>query len=197
LFDPGFGIIPADFDLWLRAITEGTNMAKCGYCNATVMFGLREGDQRFCNEKCKRNAYVMRMSQLVPAETLEREVEAVYRSNCPKCNLPGPVDVHKYHEVLSFVVMIRWTTKQQISCHSCGRKRQLGAIALSFFGGWWGFPFGLILTPIQITRNIIAMCAQASDSQPSPTLRKLIQVHLGEQVARNQQLKSAAPPLRA
>jgi hypothetical protein len=161
-------------------------MAKCGYCNSTVLFGLRDGEQRFCNEKCKRNAYVLRMSKLVPAEKLEREVETVYRGNCPKCNLPGPVDIHKYYEVLSFVVLTRWTTKQQVSCQSCGRKRQLGAIALSFVGGWWGFPFGLILTPVQITRNIIAMCSRQPDSQPSVNLRKLIQLHLGEQIARGQ-----------
>jgi hypothetical protein len=68
----------------------------------------------------------------------------------------------------------------------------LGAIALSFCGGWWGFPFGLILTPIQITRNIMAMCSQPPASQPSVNLRKLIQLNLGEQIARNQQLKTAS-----
>ena len=161
-------------------------MAKCGYCNATVMFGLRDGDQRFCNEKCKRNAYVLRMSKLVPVETLDGEVEAIYRGNCPNCHLRGPVDIHKYYEVLSFVAVTRWTTKQQISCHSCGRKRQLGAIALSFVGGWWGFPFGLVLTPIQITRNIIAMCSPSHASSPSVNLRNLIQLTLGEQIARSQ-----------
>jgi len=168
-------------------------MAKCGYCNATVMLGLRDGDQRFCNNKCKQNAYLLRMSRLVPAETLERELETIHRGNCPKCNLPGPVDIHKYYEVLSFIVLTRWTTKQQLSCRSCGQKRQWRAIALSFFGGWWGFPFGLILTPIQITRNMIAMYSQPPASQPSVNLRKLIQVHLGQQIARNQQLKSALP----
>jgi hypothetical protein len=161
------------------------------------MLGLRDGDQRFCNEKCKQNAYVVRMSRLVPAETLEREVETIYRGNCPKCNLPGPVDIHKYYEVLSFLVMTRWTTKQQLSCHSCGRKRQLGAIALCFVGGWWGFPFGLVLTPVQITRNIIAMCSQPPASQPSASLRQLIQVNLGQRIARNQPLTGAPPPLPA
>src|SRR5882672_2364190 len=91
-------------------------MAKCGYCNSTVMLGLRDGDQRFCNNKCKQNAYVLRMSRLVAEEMLEREVEAIHRGNCPKCNLPGPVDMHKYYEVLSLIVLTRWTTKQQLSC---------------------------------------------------------------------------------
>jgi len=137
------------------------------------------------------------MANLVPADLLEREVEAVYRANCPKCNLPRPVDLHKFHEVLSFVVLTRWTTKQQLSCFSCARKRQVGAIALSLVAGWWGFPFGLILTPVQVTRNIIEMCSQRPTSQPSANLRRVIrviQVNIGRRMSRNQQVRSVPPP---
>jgi hypothetical protein len=53
--------------------------------------------------------------------------------------------------------------------------------------GWWGFPFGLILTPVQMTRNIIGMCRGSGTGQPSPDLRRLVLANLGLQALRKQQ----------
>ncbi|MBX7098219.1 MAG: hypothetical protein K1X89_10945 [Myxococcaceae bacterium] len=47
---------------------------------------------------------------------------------------------------------------------------------LSFFLGWWGFPFGLIFTPVCIITNLVGgkdvtkeiMAAIAADASPSP-----------------------------
>jgi hypothetical protein len=170
-------------------------MAKCGYCGSTIiMGGVQSGGQRFCNRKCLQNAYVLSITKNVPADVLDRKVEEVWRGNCPKCRQLGPIDVHMVHEVWSALILTRWTTKGQVSCRSCGTKRQLGGMAFSFFFGWWGFPWGLILTPVQLTRNIAGMIRGPDSAQPSASLRKLVLVNLGTQMIASQKAAANQPP---
>lgn len=172
-------------------------MSKCNYCGSTiVMGGVRAGQQHFCNKKCAGNAYVLSASQNLSPDVINRKVEEVWRGNCPKCGSPGPVDVYKFHQVWSALVLTRWTSSSQVSCRSCATKRQAGALAFSAVFGWWGFPWGLILTPVQVTRNIVGMASGPDSSAPSPELRKLIQVHLGSQILASQQNRQfEAPPI--
>src|SRR5689334_2718133 len=105
-------------------------MANCGYCNATIiMGGVREGNERFCNDNCRQNAAVLSVTRNVPEDVLNRQIEEVWGGACPKCNGQGPVDVHKIHEVWSALVLTHWSTKSQVSCRSCATKRQLGGLA--------------------------------------------------------------------
>jgi DNA-directed RNA polymerase subunit RPC12/RpoP len=170
-------------------------MAKCDYCGSTIiMGGVRVGQQRFCNNKCRNNAYILSVSQNVPPDVLEKQIEEVWRGNCPKCRGLGPVDVHKSYQIWSALVLTRWTSNQQLSCRSCGTKRQTSALFFSLFCGWWGFPWGLILTPVQVTRNIVQMTKGPDSSTPSADLRKLVQVNIGSQILAKQQKTSAAAP---
>lgn len=174
-------------------------MPKCGYCGSTIIIGgVRAGEQRFCNNRCHQNAYVLSVSQRVPPDLIARKVEETWRGNCPKCGSNGPVDLHKYYQVWSALVLTRWTTNAQVSCRSCATKRQLVGIALSAVAGWWGFPWGLILTPVQITRNVVALCKGPDTSRPSDGLQKLVQVNLGAQImAANQKAATKPPPVLA
>jgi hypothetical protein len=168
-------------------------MAKCGYCNSTIIVGgVRAGDQRFCNDKCYQNAQVLSVAKNIPPEVLEQQVQAAWSGSCPKCQGRGPVDVHKFHQVWSILVMTQWSSKSQVSCRSCGVKRQLGGIAFSLFCGWWGFPWGLILTPVQIIRNIVGMSSGPNSTRPSAELRRLVLINLAVQAQRvdNQRLAS-------
>ena len=172
-------------------------MAKCGYCGSTIiMGGVSAGGQRFCNNKCHQGAHILSITKNVPAEVLDRKVEEVWRDNCPQCRQLGPVDVHKVHEVWSALILTRWTTKVQVSCRSCAIKRQLGGAAFSFCFGWWGIPWGLVLTPVQITRNVIGMSRGPDAARPSDDLRKLVLVNLGTQIMMaNQKAPNPPPPL--
>jgi hypothetical protein len=79
--------------------------------------------------------------------------------------------------------------------HLGATKRQLGALAFSLFCGWWGFPWGLILTPVQVTRNIAGMCGGPDSSRPSADLRKIVQINLGQQMlASGQRFGRQNPP---
>lgn len=167
-------------------------MEKCGYCGSTIVIGgARLGGQRFCNSRCQQAAQLLEFARLVPPEVLERQIDEIFRGNCPKCRGLGPIDVHKFYEVWSLLVVTRWATTQQVSCRSCATKRQLGALLFSLFCGWWGFPWGLVLTPIQIVRNLMAMGQRTDPSSPSPLLRKLVQVNLGRQMMAAGQAKAS------
>lgn len=172
-------------------------MASCGYCGTTILFGgVREGALRFCNNKCRQNAYILRVAQTVPEAQVARQVEEVFRGNCPKCRGLGPIDVHRVHRVWSALVLTSWSSSAQVSCRSCATKSQLGGVLFCLALGWWGIPWGFILTPVQIARNIAGMCAGPKSSQPSADLRKMVQVNLGAQILRNsrQTQGQGAPP---
>ena len=169
-------------------------MAQCGYCGTTILFGgVHDGDQRYCNQRCKDSGYILRLGQLVPPQEIERETEAIFHGNCPKCHGPGPIDVHKIHRVWSALILTSWSSPQQVSCRSCAVKSQLGAILFCATLGWWGFPWGILLTPIQIFRNIAGMASGRDGSRPSAELRKLVQVIIGAKMATTG--RQTPPPL--
>jgi hypothetical protein len=170
-------------------------MAKCGYCGSTIiMGGVRSGDQRFCNNKCHQSSLVLGVAQQIPPDVIERQVEEIWRGNCPKCRALGPVDVHQFHEVWSIGIMTRWTSTPRVCCRSCATKRQAGALVFSLFCGWWGFPRGLVLTPVQISRNVAGMFGGPDSSKPSAALQRLVRVNLGLQAI--QRSASQAPPVQ-
>ena len=164
------------------------------YCGSTIiMGGVTAGGQRFCNNKCHRSAYILSAAKQAPPEVVEKQLQEVWNGVCPKCLGAGPVDVHRVYEVWSALVLTRWSTKQLVSCRSCATKRQLGGAAFSLFAGWWGFPWGLILTPVQITRNIVAMSGGPNKTRPSEDLKKLVMVNIGGQYLAAAQQKPAVP----
>ena len=171
-------------------------MAKCGYCGSTIiMGGVKQGDQRFCNQKCFQNGYVLAVAKNLPADVVEREVEQIFRGNCPVCQGTGPVDVHKIHRVWSALVLTSWSSSQKVCCRSCATKSQAGGALFSAVLGWWGFPWGIVLTPVQIARNIMGMCSGES-SQPSADLRRLVQAILGARMLQaGAQQSAGAPPV--
>jgi hypothetical protein len=112
----------------------------------------------------------------VPAETLNRLVQDVHMGLCPKCKGSGPVDVHTSHRVWSAVYVTRWSSRPQVCCRSCGVKSKIADIFFSLFLGWWGFPFGFVLTPVQIVRNVAGLFASKDPYRPSAELEKMVRL---------------------
>ena len=139
-------------------------MAKCDYCGSTIIFGgKRDANGRFCNQKCQGRGGLLAFSRQIP------------------------VDVHVNHKVWSAIALTQCSSTPQISCRSCGVKSQLGGTAFSLFLGWWGFPWGLLLTPIQIGRNLIAMASPPEPSKPSPQLEKAVRMTIASRAVQQQQ----------
>jgi hypothetical protein len=168
-------------------------MASCSYCNTTILFGgKRTGDLRFCDEKCaQKGALALVANQLSPAE-VATYIYRVHRGRCPKCSGPGPVDVHTSYRVWSALVMTSWSSRPLVACKSCGTRQKLGDTAFSLFLGWWGFPWGIVMTPVQLVRNIFTLLKASDPNSPSPALEKILRLHLAAQLVEHQHQEPAA-----
>ena len=157
-------------------------MARCAYCDTMIVFGgVRESQGRYCNNDCRNAGHILAVSARVPDDVVRQHVWAIHRGPCPKCGGAGPIDVHLSYWVWSAMLFTRWGSTPTVSCRSCARKRQLANIAFSLFFGWWGFPWGLAVTPVQIFRNGIGMVRAPDDTQPSPHLSKLVRLGIARQ----------------
>lgn len=166
-------------------------MAKCAYCSTTIVFGgVRDGDARFCNDKCQQSYRLINVA--VPPELLREQLTTVHQGLCPKCGGSGPVDVYYSYKVWSILVLTSWSASPQICCRSCATQRQAGSLAFCLFLGWWGFPWGLVLTPIQVVRNIVGMCRTPDPLHPSPELEKFVRVTLAANLVRQQNVETPA-----
>jgi hypothetical protein len=164
-------------------------MAVCNNCGQTIMFGgVTQGTDRYCNGRCAAAGAASNAVQ-IPPEELEKIVRSLHQGNCPKCNGPGPVDVHTSHKVFSVLVMTRWSSHPEVCCRSCGRSKQVGGAVFSAILGWWGIPWGLIMTPVQVCRNVGGLFGGPDPASPSPELYKTIRKAV---VARHMATLSAA-----
>ena len=155
-------------------------MASCDTCGSSILFGGKsEGGYRFCNATCQQRGRVLIAANQVPEDVLNEHVHAVHQGACPKCQGPGPVDVHTSHSVYSLLFMTSWKSKPEISCRPCGVKSQALATLSSAALGWWGFPWGLIMTPVQLVKNIGGMLSKGNPDAPSAQLRQQVRLHLG------------------
>jgi hypothetical protein len=145
-------------------------MPSCDYCKSFHLFGKKDASGNYCNDKCMLEARLKSAANSLPPGYIEQRIAEIHQGNCPRCMGPGPVDIHTSHEVWSAVVLTSWKSLPALSCKSCGVKRQLGGMAFCGFLGWWGFPFGLIITPVQLIRNFIGMVGGPNPNQPSSLL---------------------------
>jgi len=160
-------------------------MAKCDYCGSTIIFGgKRDANGRFCNQKCQARGTLLAISRQIPETAVQEQVWKFHQGPCPKCNGSGPVDVHVSHKVWSAIALTQWSSMPQTSCRSCGVKSQVGGALFSLVLGWWGFPWGLLLTPIQIGRNVFGMVRPPEPSKPSAQLEKIVRMTMAAQAAR-------------
>lgn len=163
-------------------------MASCAYCDTTILFGgKRHGDLRFCNDKCLAAGAVAQTAAALPAADVALHVAKVHRGNCPQCDGQGPVDVHTSHRVWSALVMTQWSSRPLICCQRCGTKRKLGDAAFSLVLGWWGFPWGLIMTPVQVVKNVAGAFGGPNPDQPSAQLEKQLRMRLATHLLAQQQ----------
>ena len=173
-------------------------MAKCAYCGTYILFGgERDGSRRYCNATCRQAGFTVAVAEHVPQEDLAEQLYQWHNSLCPKCGGAGPVDVHTSHRIWSALFMTSWNSRPAVCCRRCGLTAKLGGITSSVLLGWWGFPWGVIGTPIQISRNLLGMATMPDASRPSALLENMVRLHIAaemiaEDQAEQQQQKSTA-----
>lgn len=157
-------------------------MAKCSYCSGTIVFGgEREGELRFCNKNCLENGRVIIAAEQVPLDLVEDWAAKIHQGNCPKCNGSGPVDVQTSYTVWSFFILSSWNSKAEVCCNTCGYKKKTWGLISSMVLGWWGFPWGIIMTPIQVIRNIIGFFKGANQEGASDQLKQIAKLQIAQQ----------------
>lgn len=165
-------------------------MAKCAACGSTILFGgVTQDGERFCNSSCQQQYLVAEVASQLPADLIEQALEETHQGDCPVCGGEGPVDVHTSHRAWSALIVTTWSSHPRVSCRSCAVKHNLLSTMFTGTFGWWGFPWGLIATPIQVTRNFVALFRGPDPSSPSPALRAHVMTDLALQVREHQRQK--------
>lgn len=158
-------------------------MASCGYCSTTILFGGKsDGGRRFCNDKCLQQGQLLSLANTIPIELVKQHTHDVHQGSCPQCQGPGPVDVHTSYRVWSALIVTSWQSRPAVSCGKCGTRRKLGDSAFSLLLGWWGFPWGLLATPVQVGRNLFGLARRRAPDQPSPALEQMVRLSMARQV---------------
>lgn len=159
-------------------------MPACNSCGTTILFGgVKDRGLRFCNEACHQSHLLLVSAQAFPPEEVEDEIVTVHQGQCPRCSGEGPCDVHVAHYVTSMIAFTKWSSVPVISCKSCAIKRQMGAFAWTGMFGLWGFPWGLLATPIYLIKNLAAMLGGPDKAVPSPALEAMVRVQLAAEAA--------------
>jgi hypothetical protein len=157
-------------------------MASCAYCGNMILFGgVTQGDLRLCNMICQCNGGVLSAAATVPESAAPGLDRQIHFGPCPRCQGPGPVDDHNALWVWSALAFSRRGSQQHLACRRCAFKSQLGNLLFSAGLGWWGFPWSLMLTPVQVVRNMIGIVSPPDPSQPSLRLVQRARVQLASQ----------------
>ncbi len=154
-------------------------MASCDYCKSLILFGGKKKSGRtFCNDNCLQEGRLLLAADRLPQHAVDAAIDELHQGQCPQCNGPGPVDVHTSHTVWSILVMTTWRSTPHVCCRSCGRQKQLTGLVTSSLFGWWGFPWGVIFTPIQIGKNLSGLFSGPDPEVPSEQLETMARLEL-------------------
>jgi hypothetical protein len=165
-------------------------MARCNACGNIILFGgIKDFGHTFCNEKCLEAGYLMDVSNQLPWDLVAQSISETHQGSCPRCDGNGPVDIHTSHWIWSALVLTSWNSKQELCCRSCGVKSILGATLFCGTLGWWGFPWGMAVTPIQIFRNLKALAFPPDPSKPSGNLEQVVRMHVASRCIATKQLE--------
>ena len=168
-------------------------MRECKTCKSVFLFGGKEFDgKRYCSNECLNEARRKAEESRVPEEDVDDFAQSMRQDVCPLCQKRRGIEVHKSYDVLSFIILTRSKTNVHLCCRTCALKKQTVDFLGTLLLGWWGFPWGLIMTPIQLIRNICAMAFPPGKNGPSAELRNMARLGLAQQRLENQETRSEA-----
>jgi hypothetical protein len=167
-------------------------MSKCATCGKSIIAGgIKDQGFRFCSKPChQRQAPFLSKIGQVSEDAVDREMTRVRALRCSRCKRNGEVDMHSSAFVYSMIIMTRFGQNKHLCCKSCALKAQAKDTLSTAALGWWGFPFGLIMTPISLVSNVAQMVATARRKEPSAAMR----LYIKQQVARQLVAQAQAAP---
>ena len=155
-------------------------MKRCSVCNKRIAIGgIEVGDQIYCDEKCQKKGLLNACEELVSEEMVKKHIDMHHEGLCPKCGSKGPNDLQTHYKIWSVILLTSHQEIPEICCRSCGVKKKLSGLVFSFLFGWWGFPVGILLTPILIILNFIGLFRLPKEGKPSKKLEEFVRMDLG------------------
>lgn len=156
-------------------------MPSYDYCGEHYTFGtLKVGSYSFCSGICRDRGHVLEVLDSIRPEQIAEYISNAQHSVCQTCGTGTPIDARPSYRVYSLAFYTTWKTVTKLECRSCARRRQLNDAAFSFFAGWWGVPWGLFVTPVQVIRNVVALLS--TDPGPSRRFQQVIKIDLAHKL---------------
>lgn len=169
-------------------------MASCAACGTTILFGgVRDGESRFCNARCRTEGSLRVALERVPDALVSSRVWMIREGRCPECREASPVDLHWSYRVWSGLIVVMHSTRPHLCCRRCGRREQWRDAAFSFVLGWWSL-WGLLWTPLQVYRNIRDIRRSEVPSETSLQLELLVRAQLADDLATHRLVWPPMPP---
>lgn len=158
-------------------------MAICANCGTTILFGgVRQGGYRFCGKKCQQKGVVFGVAERIPPDIVQEQMESIHQGACPRCGGVGPVDVHTSYVVYSALLVTVFRNNPSLCCRACGIKERIKAVLLCGIFGWWGFPWGILMTPVQIVKNLHGIVFGPDPETPSAELERMVRLIVASEI---------------
>ncbi|MDI9239559.1 hypothetical protein QLQ15_11655 [Lysobacter sp. LF1] len=156
-------------------------MGTCYTCKQTIALGgIKAHGFRFCSKAChaQKASFLERLAA-IPQQEVEIEAARMRtEGRCARCGCSRGVEVHHALFVWS-VILVTFTRKNTITaCIACARKQQALWTIGTLLAGWWGIPFGLIMTPVATITNVVHLIRSHTRSKPSAALKEYVRERL-------------------
>ncbi|WP_269524166.1 hypothetical protein [Coraliomargarita parva] len=174
-------------------------MQRCTKCNKRIAVGGKAlGSEHYCSDRCLKQGLLQASREFLGEELIFERIESIHQGPCPKCGGHGPVDMQTHYTVWSAIILTSYKDVPEICCKRCGIQKKIGGLFFSGFLGWWGIPFGIVITPIQVIRNLVALFQAPSSKKVSKALDEMVRMELGARTLLEKQSieaeKTIGPP---
>jgi hypothetical protein len=180
-------MVSPDLDAPLWRVLRVSRVPICDYCGEVYRGGkVDHGSWHFCTHQCRDRGKILSVLERFSKAAIGEHIRKVRLGPCPECGADAPIDAHKSHIAVSYLIATSWKSNLHICCRRCAQRYQWKAIGTTIAWGWWGVPWGFIMTPVQIIRNLIGM-RQRSDDLPSLDFIRIVRLNLAAALAASAQ----------
>lgn len=161
-------------------------MAKCTHCGKFIIGGKKQGQLRFCNDRCYQRGFLAAVADQAAPGVVAARLREIREEACPLCGGPGPIDICTSHTAWSAIVIVSWKDHPRLSCGRCGTVSIWRGIVFTFFLGWWNFPFGPVITPWQLMNGFKSLKRLPSSRGPSAELQLMVKLRVAQEIQSRQ-----------
>ncbi len=164
-------------------------MARCDTCGNMVVFGGEHWNgMDFCSEECLQVAVTASSREGIPDDVVLQRAMEFRNRPCPRCGGEGPNDVHSAWSIYSLLIVTHRAKKETIACSKCGIKHKLKYFLFTGLCGWWGIPFGILMTPFFEFVNLLGLFRGVPDA-PSDALKEFAMKQIAKELRRRNKKK--------